>query len=122
MALDFSDLPPMDSLYGKSNVGTPTKSSGMFSDKDGKLDFNAIDPYDSTSSIEEELGEDYSVTNLAQHSGFVSMVDGYLDQRYGSSRKRGETNEEVVEEYLTHYRYMYNNSIDTAQETLYSPN
>jgi len=116
MALDFSNLPPMDSLYGKSNLGTPTKSSGMFSDKDGKLDFNAIDPYDSTSSIEEELGEDYSVTNLAQHSGFVSMVDGYLDQRYGSSRKRGETNEEVVEEYLTHYRYMYNNSIDTAQE------
>ena len=115
MALDFDNIPPMKSLYGGSNVGKYSTSSDMFSDDDDQLNFD--DPFDSSSSLEEDLGEDYSVTNLAQHSGFVGMADRYLDQRYGSSRERGETNEDVVEEYLSHYRYMYNNTIDATQES-----
>ena len=115
MALDFDNIPPIESLYGKSNVGKYDTSSNMFSDDDDD-GLNFDDPFDSSSSVEEDLGEDYSVTNLSQHSGFVGMADRYLDQRYGSSRERGETNEDVVEEYLSHYRYMYNNTIDATQE------
>ena len=113
MALNFDDAPPLSSLYGQPNAGNFNTKSNLFSENEEKLDF---DIFDSSSAVEEDLGEDYSVANLAQHSGFVSMADRYLDQRYGSSRDRGESSEDVVEEYLSHYRYMYNNTIDATQE------
>ena len=76
----------------------------------------SLDSFESTSSVQTDLGEDYSVKNLAEHSGFVGMADRYLDRRYGSSREKGESDEDVVEEYLTHYRYMSNNTVDLMQE------
>ena len=113
MALNFDDAPPLSSLYGNSNSTTSATSSNLFSDNDEKLDF---DIFDSDSSLEEDLGEDYTVDNLSEHSGFVSMANRYLDKRYGSSRKSDGNNKDVVEEYLSHYRYMYNNTIDATQE------
>tara|TARA_R110002153_G_scaffold235835_1_gene389211 strand:+ start:2118 stop:5426 length:3309 start_codon:yes stop_codon:yes gene_type:complete len=75
-----------------------------------------LEPTRSSTPVQQDLGNDYSVKNLAEHSGFVSKANNYLDRRYGSSRKKGETNEDVVEEYLTHYRYMSNNTVDLMQE------
>ena len=94
MALNFDDAPPLSSLYGQPNAGNFNTKSTLFSENEEKLDF---DIFDSSSAVEEDLGEDYSVANLAQHSGFVSMADRYLDQRYGSSRDRGESSEDVVD-------------------------
>jgi hypothetical protein len=64
------------------------------------------------------LGEDYSVTNLAKHKGVVDMINAYLTKRNGEEGKQqeGESDEDVIEKMLTHFRYVEGNTIDTMQE------
>ena len=64
------------------------------------------------------LGEDYSVTNLAKHKGVVDMINSYLTKRNGEEGKQqeGESDEDVIEKMLTHFRYVEGNTIDTMQE------
>ena len=65
-----------------------------------------------------ELGEDYSIANLAKHKGFVDTVNAYLGQRLGEDGRQaeGESDADVVEKWLSHYRHVEGNSIDTFQE------
>ena len=64
------------------------------------------------------LGEDYSVPNLAKHKGVVDMINSYLTKRNGEEGKQqeGESDEDVIEKMLTHFRYVEGNTIDTMQE------
>jgi hypothetical protein len=64
------------------------------------------------------LGEDYSVTNLAKHKGVVDMINSYLGNRIGEEGRQaeGETDEDVIEKMLSHFRYVEGNTIDTFQE------
>ena len=111
MEFDFSKIPALDDMEDDS-YQTGVSLSSFDSSNTGVN----LDSFESSSNIETDLGEDYSVKNLAEHSGFVGMADRYLDRRYGSSRERGESDADVVEEYLTHYRYMSNNTVDLMQE------
>ena len=123
MEFNFNNIPSIDDLHAESTKNDTTSfgqkitkdihSSQVARKNPLKFDLNKTTD---NSGITRSLGDDYSVKNLAQHSGFVGMADRYLDKRYGSSRERGETNEDVIEEYLTHYRYMSNNTIDLMQE------
>ena len=123
MEFNFNNVPSIDDLHAGSTKNDTTSfgqqitkdvhSSQVAQNNPLKFDLNKTTD---NSKITRSLGDDYSVKNLAEHSGFVSMADRYLDRRYGSSRERGETNEDVIEEYLTHYRYMSNNTLDLMQE------
>ena len=64
------------------------------------------------------LGEDYSVPNLAKHKGVVDMINSYLGKRLGEDGKQAEdeSDSDVVEKMLSHFRYVEGNSIDTFQE------
>tara|TARA_R110000764_G_scaffold196201_1_gene281358 strand:+ start:5272 stop:8859 length:3588 start_codon:yes stop_codon:yes gene_type:complete len=64
------------------------------------------------------LGEDYSVANLAKHKGVVDMINSYLGFRIGEEGRQaeGETDEDVIEKMLSHFRYVEGNTIDTFQE------
>ena len=61
------------------------------------------------------LGEDYSVSNLAKNQGFIDLLGSYMKSRYGNVDP-SKSNEDKVEEYLSHMRYLENNTIDLAQE------
>ena len=123
MEFNFSNVPSIDDLHAESTKNDTTSfgqqvtkdihSSQVAQKNPLKFDLNKTTD---NSGITRSLGDEYSVKNLAEHSGFVGMADRYLDRRYGSSRERGETNEDVIEEYLTHYRYMSNNTLDLMQE------
>ena len=67
------------------------------------------------------LGEDYSVDNLASHKGIVDTINAYLGGRLGEEGKQGkdESDEDVIEKYLSHFRFVEGNSIDTFQEVDY---
>tara|TARA_R110002073_G_scaffold278466_1_gene442275 strand:- start:389 stop:3979 length:3591 start_codon:yes stop_codon:yes gene_type:complete len=67
------------------------------------------------------LGEDYSVDNLASHKGIVDTINAYLGGRLGEDGKQGkdESDEDVIEKYLSHFRFVEGNSIDTFQEVDY---
>ena len=124
MEFDSSKVPSIDDLY-KNNTydgsytyddnGVNLGATYSNSSDEGSSALNLGTTY-STSTTQRDLGEDYSVQNLADHEGFVGMANRYLDRRYGESREKGETNEDVIEEYLTHYRYMSNNTLDLMQE------
>lgn len=117
MAFEF-DLDNVPSIAELSN-DTPRSQLGTASDNLEAYHTSAnvdLGETRSSSMTEKDLGNDYSVKNLAQHDGFVSKANNYLNGRYGASREKGETNEDVVEEYLTHYRYMSNNTVDLMQE------
>jgi len=109
MQFDLNNVPSIDDV-----TDTPFQGGGVDLDAAG----GGIDlgPTHSNSTTQSTLGEDYSVKNLSEHEGFVGMANRYLDRRYGSSREKGENNEDVIEEYLTHYRYMSNNTVDLMQE------
>ena len=137
--LDF-DLPSDEDLIGQPAArGTldfelPTSTSAKDNstlDFNLPLDTNSPPPYMATpdgyeeSSMAEDkaalltsLGEDYSVSNIAKHSGLIQTMDSYLTKRIGKDgmRKKGETDEEVVERFLTHMRFVEGNTIDTMQE------
>ena len=137
--LDF-DLPSDEDFIGQPaargtldfELPSSTPSSG-----DNTLDFNlpmdtsapppymaTPDGYEESSMAEDKaalltsLGEDYSVSNIAKHSGLIQTMDSYLTKRIGKDgvRKKGETDEEVVERFLTHMRFVEGNTIDTMQE------
>ena len=112
--MDFNSIKSIDELHEKSISEMPVGSNSFTLSEEEETPFTLGEMH--SSNVERDLGEDYSVKNLASHKGFVGLADRYLDQRYGSSRERGETNEDVIEEYLTHYRYMSNNTIDLMQE------
>ena len=137
--LDF-DLPSDEDFIGQPaargtldfELPSSTPANG-----DNTLDFNlpmdtsspppymaTPDGYEESSMAEDKaalltsLGEDYSVSNIAKHSGLIQTMDSYLTKRIGKDgvRKKGETDEEVVERFLTHMRFVEGNTIDTMQE------
>ena len=121
MEFDFNNVPSLaDSYDTYHNTGQSNKSGvdlNEFAPTKSGVDLTTTSPNNtSPNNTSMQLGEDYSVKNLAEHEGFVGMANRYLDKRYGSSREKGESNEDVIEEYLTHYRYMSNNTIDLMQE------
>tara|TARA_R110000803_G_scaffold4073_1_gene13985 strand:- start:91 stop:3393 length:3303 start_codon:yes stop_codon:yes gene_type:complete len=116
MQFNFDNVPSIADLHEKNGTKETTVYSQRLNEYEPLQNNIDLGPTKSNSPITKDLGEDYSVKNLSEHSGFVSMADRYLDKRYGSSRERGETNEDVIEEYLTHYRYMSNNTLDLMQE------
>jgi len=113
----ISDLDAEDTKYDTTELGNQitrgVQDSYSTQNKSMNFDIKQSKP---NSEIAKSLGDDYSVKNLAEHSGFVGMADRYLDKRYGSSREERGTDEDVIEEYLTHYRYMSNNTLDLMQE------
>ena len=120
MEFDFTKIPSIDSVHSSSTENETTEfgqgiTQSIHNAPSSPMEFN-LGETANNSEVQQSFGDNYSVKNLAQHSGFVGMADRYLDKRYGSSRERGETNEDVIEEFLTHYRYMSNNTIDLMQE------
>ena len=65
------------------------------------------------------LGEDYSVANLAKHDGIVQLASSIMEDREGEGKKEKETNEDIIERYITHMRYVSLNTVDVFQEVDY---
>ena len=65
------------------------------------------------------LGEDYSIGNLAKHDGIAQLASSVLEDRGEGKKKEGETNEELIERYISHMRYVEHNTMDVMQEVDY---
>lgn len=65
------------------------------------------------------LGEDYSVANLAKHDGIAQLASSIMEDREGEGKKESETNEDIIERYITHMRYVSLNTVDVFQEVDY---
>lgn len=65
------------------------------------------------------LGEDYSIDNLAKYDGIAQLAASIMKDREGTARAEDETNGEVIERYMTHMRYVQNNTVDVFQEVDY---
>ena len=109
------DLPPPSDIYDADG----SYSSDIY-DADGSSYATPIEDnrYEPPSIELTSLGEDYSVGNIAKHSGIIETINSYLGKRLGDSGKQAEdeTDRDVVEKFLTHMRYMEGNTVDTMQE------
>ena len=106
MEFDFTKMPSIDEVHSESMEYETTEfgqgiTQSIHNAPSSPMEFN-LGETANNSEVQQSFGDNYSVKNLAQHSGFVGMADRYLDKRYGSSRERGETNEDVIEEFLTY--------------------
>lgn len=99
-----------DATYGV-NFSLPTFTPEDTAPKGVDLSLRNVDPQAQKTS----LGEDYSVENLSKNQGFVDLLDSYMKSRYGRVDV-DLTNEEKIEEFLSHMRYLENNTIDLSQE------
>jgi len=99
---------------------------------EGKFDFSLSDDSDifgksaTPAAVEEEpsvnltkLGEDYSIENLAKHDGIAQLASSIMEDREGEGQKDTETNEDIIERYMTHMRYVSLNTVDVFQEVDY---
>ena len=109
------DLPPSSEIYDEDG----SSSSDIYDADDSSYTTPIEDNRYEPPTIElTSLGEDYSVGNIAKHSGIIETINSYLGKRLGDSGKQAEdeTDRDVVEKFLTHMRYMEGNTVDTMQE------
>jgi len=109
--------------------------SEPYEDESSTLSFDLSEPYEDEATWEPTyqsvpaaapvqltaLGEDYSIGNLAKHDGIAQLTESILEDRLGEDGKRqeGETNKQLLERYMTHMRYVENNTVDLMQEVDY---
>ena len=118
-ASSFKDIPlAANSSYEDIELTDDTE----YIDLDGATSSDDISDIQLRPTFElTSLGEDYSIPNLAKHKGVVDTINSYLGGRLGEDGRQGkdESDEDVIEKYLTHFRYVEGNSIDTFQEVDY---
>ena len=108
---DYVDTPD-EAGYTEEDLGSYQED--FLEEEEGDISYIKLEPTFELTS----LGEDYSVPNLAKHKGVVDMINSYLTSRNGEEGKQqeGESDEDVIEKMLTHFRYVEGNTIDTMQE------
>ena len=108
---DYVDTPD-EAGYTEEDLGSYQED--FLEEEEDDISYIKLEPTFELTS----LGEDYSVANLAKHKGVVDMVNSYLTKRNGEEGKQqeGESDEDVIEKMLTHFRYVEGNTIDTMQE------
>lgn len=108
---DYVDTPD-EAGYTEEDLGSYQED--FLEEEEDDISYIKLEPTFELTS----LGEDYSVPNLAKHKGVVDMINSYLTSRNGEEGKQqeGESDEDVIEKMLTHFRYVEGNTIDTMQE------